>query len=138
MKESPPDAAEAEVHPGRVPGSKTGPDRFPVFPEGKNGLMGVGNHILWKSPNVTMADMANVLSFFAASEVRDRTGLKGKYEINMRWQQQPIEYFPNSPPFDGPTLEEALRDRLGLRLESKKGMGSVLVIDHVEKVPVEN
>ena len=37
----------------------------------------------------------------------------------------------------GPTLEEALRAQLGLRLESQKGPVSVLVVQHVER-PTEN
>jgi uncharacterized protein (TIGR03435 family) len=38
----------------------------------------------------------------------------------------------------GPTLQQALRDRLGLKLESKKGPMDILVLDHFEKVPTEN
>ena len=38
----------------------------------------------------------------------------------------------------GPTYAEALVSQLGLRLEAKKGMVEILVIDHVEKVPTEN
>jgi uncharacterized protein (TIGR03435 family) len=37
----------------------------------------------------------------------------------------------------GPTLMEALKDQLGLKLESTKGPVDVLVIDHVEE-PSEN
>jgi uncharacterized protein (TIGR03435 family) len=31
-----------------------------------------------------------------------------------------------------------VRDQLGLRLEKKKGQADVLVVDHAEKVPIEN
>jgi uncharacterized protein (TIGR03435 family) len=37
-----------------------------------------------------------------------------------------------------PTLQEAVQSQLGLKLESKKATAKILVIDHVEKVPVEN
>lgn len=38
----------------------------------------------------------------------------------------------------GPTLQQALRDQLGLKIESKKGPIDMLVIDHIEKTPSEN
>jgi len=33
---------------------------------------------------------------------------------------------------------KAVESKLGLKLESKKGMIDILVIDHIEKVPTEN
>jgi uncharacterized protein (TIGR03435 family) len=38
----------------------------------------------------------------------------------------------------GPTLMAAIQEQLGLKVESKKGAIDVLVIDHAEKLPVEN
>lgn len=38
----------------------------------------------------------------------------------------------------GPTLQQALQDQLGLRLESKKGPVDVIVVEHAEKLPTEN
>jgi uncharacterized protein (TIGR03435 family) len=38
----------------------------------------------------------------------------------------------------GPTIQQALRDQLGLKLELKKGPIETLVIDHVDKVPTAN
>jgi uncharacterized protein (TIGR03435 family) len=39
---------------------------------------------------------------------------------------------------DGPSLPTALQEQLGLRLESRKRPVDVLVVDHAEKVPVDN
>jgi uncharacterized protein (TIGR03435 family) len=36
------------------------------------------------------------------------------------------------------TLPEAIRSQLGLKLESKKSMIDVFVIDHLEKTPTED
>jgi uncharacterized protein (TIGR03435 family) len=44
---------------------------------------------------------------------------------------------PDNGP-SGPTLIHAVQDQLGLKLNSKKGPGDIVVVDHVEKVPIEN
>ena len=36
------------------------------------------------------------------------------------------------------TLTRALQEQLGLKLESKKGPIDTIVIDHMEKTPIEN
>jgi uncharacterized protein (TIGR03435 family) len=38
----------------------------------------------------------------------------------------------------GPGLFAALQAQLGLKLESKKGMAQVLVVDQCERMPAEN
>ena len=138
MHESAPDAPSAEVEWTRVPGSFIGSDRYPVFPAGKQGLMGVNNRLRWRSSNVTMADIVKVLRRALGSDVVDRTGLKGKYDIDMYWQQHPIEVLPAAPPFEGPDIQKAIQDSLGLKLEAKKGSVPVCVVDHIQKAPVEN
>jgi len=37
-----------------------------------------------------------------------------------------------------PSLFSALQEQLGLKLEQRKGPVELLVIDHLEKVPIEN
>ena len=37
-----------------------------------------------------------------------------------------------------PTLTEAVQQQLGLKLEQKKGMVDIVVVDHIEKTPTEN
>jgi uncharacterized protein (TIGR03435 family) len=38
----------------------------------------------------------------------------------------------------GPTFRQAVQDQLGLKLEVKKGIVPVMLIDHADKVPVAN
>ena len=42
------------------------------------------------------------------------------------------------PEVGRPTMQKALRDRLGLKLELKEGPIDMPAVDHVEKVPTEN
>jgi uncharacterized protein (TIGR03435 family) len=138
MPESAADAPAAEVSWSRVPGVSIGQDHYPVFPSGKYGLMGVNGYVRWRSSNVTLADIVRILRREMSSDVADGTGLTGKYDVDIYWQVRPIENIPSARPFDGPVIEKAIQDRLGLRLESKKGTVGVVVIDHIEKTPLEN
>lgn len=38
----------------------------------------------------------------------------------------------------GPTIQRALRDQLGLKLQRKKGPMETLIIDRIDRVPTEN
>jgi len=48
----------------------------------------------------------------------------------------PMASTPDGP--SNPNLFSALQEQLGLRLEQRKGPVELLVIDHLEKVPIEN
>jgi uncharacterized protein (TIGR03435 family) len=78
---------------------------------------------------VPMPELASVLQSITSRIVLERTGLAGRYDIDLKW-------FPGLTSVDdvaGPSLFTALREQLGLKLESAKGPVEVLVIDHVEK-----
>jgi uncharacterized protein (TIGR03435 family) len=62
--------------------------------------------------------------------VVDETGLSGTYDFAMEWTQ--VAQDGTRSDATAPTFEQALKEQLGLRLESKKGPVEVLVIDHVE------
>jgi uncharacterized protein (TIGR03435 family) len=62
--------------------------------------------------------------------VIDETGLVGTYDFVMEWVQATQD--GSAPEGGGPSFQEALKEQLGLRLESKKGPVEVLVIDKVE------
>jgi len=78
--------------------------------------------------SVSMAAFAVFLSQTGDYPVLDKTGLKGFYDLKLDWGTEP----------DGPSLADALRDQLGLKLETRRAPLEIIVVDHVEKVPTEN
>jgi bla regulator protein BlaR1 len=93
------------------------------------------------SRNTTMALFAESISGGAGRPVLDQTGINEKIDFILEWipeQYAPLLADGSAPPdWQGPTLQQALREQLGLKLESTKGPIQILVIDHVEK-PTEN
>ena len=87
-----------------------------------------------RSNRMQMNKLAMLLSRMTGFPVLDKTGLTGFYQFDLRYadERQPAE---NQV---GPSIFTAVQEQLGLKLESKKGPVEVLVIDHAEKVPLEN
>jgi bla regulator protein blaR1 len=98
-----------------------------------------------------MTALAELLTEQLGRPVVDKTGLTGIYDFKLQWTPdesqgvmfrgaEPGPQTPtstSSPDSSGPSVFTAIQEQLGLRLESQKGSGEVLVIDHVEK-PSEN
>jgi uncharacterized protein (TIGR03435 family) len=61
-------------------------------------------------------------------KVLDRTGLTGRYDIDLKWASVDD---PRNP--DGPSLFTAIQEELGLKLDPVKAPVDVLVIDHIER-----
>ena len=72
--------------------------------------------------------------------VVDKTGLKGRWDFEIDITAYGVkERRDGEPPVDPVSvLQDALPKQLGLRLEARKMPIEMLVIDHVEKSPVEN
>jgi len=64
--------------------------------------------------------------------VVDRTGLTGKFDWEVQWVPEDLRIGAAKPP-DGPSIFQAFRDQLGLKLEPTRDRVDVLVIDHVER-----
>jgi uncharacterized protein (TIGR03435 family) len=73
--------------------------------------------------------------------VLDRTGLTGKYDFFIEFTPMingPLPPGANfTPDPNGPTFLEALKEQLGIKLESQTGPVDSIVVDHVEQ-PSEN
>jgi uncharacterized protein (TIGR03435 family) len=92
--------------------------------------------------NTTMAQLAGALQHEIHLPVMDMTGLKGKYNFSldlMPYVGEPQQHLPGEPPPDAASIiSQAFSDQLGLRLEPRKAPLEMVVVDHAEKVPVEN
>ena len=84
--------------------------------------------------------LANSLSRFVGRVVVDRTGLTGNFEWTLEFTPDQSQMPPGgvppgvpAPPVDGPSLFTALKEQLGLKLESDHGPVRVLVIDSIEQ-----
>ena len=98
---------------------------------------------------ITMAELAGMLEPWTEQRiVRDRTGLTGRYDVELTWTPDRLGPLPPNAPEavvrareaidpNGPALSTALREQLGLRLEARKDTVDVLVVDRVER-PTDN
>lgn len=86
-----------------------------------------------KGESMLMPSLVGNLSPRAGRIIIDKTGLTGKYEVNLTWAE---ENDPNATG-TGPSLFTALEEQLGLKLEPAKALLDVVVIDHIER-PSEN
>jgi uncharacterized protein (TIGR03435 family) len=108
------------------------------------------------SGKTTMDGLVGMLSRSLDRPVLDHTELKDTYDISLQWTPDDRESGPMSglramvggggdhPPADNseggsaPSLFAALQEQLGLRLESTKGPVEIVVVDSIEKTPIEN
>jgi len=67
--------------------------------------------------------------------ILDQTGLKGEYDLQLQFSFSPPVDAPDIrvPGPGNPTLVEALKKQLGLRLVKRTGPVKILIVDHVEK-----
>lgn len=90
---------------------------------------------------VTIGVLVNQLSNQRLGRsVIDKTGLKGHYDFTLEWMPEGgimINGAPAPPPPPGSPAEAsiftAVQEQLGLKLEPRKDMLPVIVIDHIEK-----
>jgi uncharacterized protein (TIGR03435 family) len=120
-----------------------GPENYPpmcdsfVLIRRPNGTMLAGYR------NATMDQLAGSLSGIIGLgyTLVDRSGLSGRFDFTLAWAPEPTASAPSdaTPPPDplGPPPRLALRDQLGLKLESERATVKILVIDRVER-PSEN
>jgi uncharacterized protein (TIGR03435 family) len=94
----------------------------------------------------TMSHLIDVLANVFRAPIIDQTGLAGKYDVTVNM----AKYIPDmsggrgpggepaAPPDPQAIIMRGLQEELGLKLEPKKMAVDLVIIDHAEKVPVEN
>jgi uncharacterized protein (TIGR03435 family) len=92
--------------------------------------------------HITMAALADQLQEQSPRDfevvVVDQTGLSGAFDFKLDWTPAVRTATPSTDPSAGPTVFQAVAEQLGLKLESRKLPLPVIVIDRVDRVPVEN
>ncbi len=133
------------------PGGPTGNINMNFGPKGRQ-----------MSGKMTMAQLANALGNLTGKPVTDLTEMKGVYEVELNWMPDDREQggmglgkmaamgapppagagdaspHANEASDSGPSIFAALQEKLGLKLDPRKGPVEILVIDRAEKVPTEN
>lgn len=91
--------------------------------------------------DATMSDFAGWMQRYVMDRpVIDRTGVPGRYTFQLNWRSDEFQFVPIAPSLppepqssDLPDLYTALKQQLGLKMESARAPVEVLVIDHLEK-----
>jgi uncharacterized protein (TIGR03435 family) len=91
---------------------------------------------------ISMAGLADQLARELERPVVDKTGLTAVYDLKLEWtpDDQPAgksDGAPGAPPL-GPSIFTALQEQLGLKLQTQKAPVEIVVVDHVDRAPVEN
>jgi uncharacterized protein (TIGR03435 family) len=115
------------------------PDRSAALQPSCGGIRSVNGDLAGQ--NVTMEKLAETLSILTDRNVVNRTGLRGNFDLTLKFQARAGD-FGLSPSVDPdpsgpPSIFTALQEQLGLKLDSTTGPVDVIFIDHVER-PSEN
>lgn len=119
-------------------GPPPGPPDFGKAPQ-CGAMMAPGRMMSGGMPILTLATS---LSRLVGRVVVDKTGLTGNYDATFEFTPDQSQLPPGgignlppgvpAPPVDGPSLFTALKEQLGLKLDSDHGPVRVLVIDSIE------
>ena len=126
-----------------VPGKMRGPGARMMMENGEMKLDVVSQE---------MDALCDVLANQLGVQVEDRTGLTGVYDFSLEFAPDFSHMGgigpPPPPPRDGgvaaaaetagPTLETAIRQQLGLKLERSKGNADLLEIDKINRTPAKD
>lgn len=155
LTESPKTApADDETDGGRRPPGPPQRDKdgFPILRGGRGNLifMGPNGRLQMVSGHVTMAEFARNLSGMLGRPVVDQTGIQGEYDLKLEYTREGLPMprgMPAPPPGmmppaeggeAGPSIFTAVQERLGLKLDARKGPVDLIVVDSAEKTPTEN
>jgi uncharacterized protein (TIGR03435 family) len=110
------------------------PGQFPPTPCG--GFFMGPNHL--EGGKIGMEQFVGALSNLLGRPVIDKTGFKGTFDVKLDFSPEGTRMGGRGgapPDADNapPSIFTAIQDQFGLKLESQKAPGEILVIDHAEK-----
>jgi len=98
-----------------------------------------GAALVFEGHKMPLSRLTDIVASALKAPVRDGTGLTGFYDFKLDLRPYITPLQPGDPPRDPTDLViPALRDELGLKLESRRITLDVLVVGQVEKTPTEN
>jgi uncharacterized protein (TIGR03435 family) len=92
-----------------------------------------GNGSTFSGHGIETGNLASNLSGTVGRLIVDKTGLTGKYDVELKWSSEDNPGSGDS----GPSIFTALQEQLGLKLESTKAPVETIVVEHIDK-PSEN
>ncbi|WP_415198700.1 TIGR03435 family protein [Silvibacterium sp.] len=92
-----------------------------------------------KASGTTVAQLANAFAMILQQQVIDKTGLAGKYDVEMQWAPLNSRGGSDDAPADStaPSVYTAVKETLGLELKPTHGPEQVLVVDSAEAPTVD-
>jgi len=131
-----------------VPGIILDKDGFRKLPAGSPDIAGVDDNGITRmtARMSTIADLITMLKRPVGSRhIIDKTGLAGMYDFKMQYaatgsrnEGQPAPGPVDNVSDPAPDVFAALERQLGLKLVKTKALLDLMVIDHIDKVPIEN
>jgi uncharacterized protein (TIGR03435 family) len=115
-----------------------GKDRHPGLQAAEGGGEGsmTGAALVFEGHRMPLSRLTDIVSSALKVPVRDGTGLGGFYDFKLDLRPYITPLPPGAPPRDpADLLIPALRDELGLKLESRR---ITLDVDQAEKIPTAN
>jgi uncharacterized protein (TIGR03435 family) len=90
----------------------------------------------FKFQNGSLEGVAQMIEWAVKQPVVDKTGLTGKFDYDLK-------FTPQDAPVDSPfakygSIFAAVEEQLGLKLVKQPVPVDYLIIDHVDRVPIEN
>jgi uncharacterized protein (TIGR03435 family) len=108
---------------------KLGPGLKPSAPDTQPNMStnSTGSRAAMKISNMSMADIAAGLRRQAGRPVEDHTGLKGNFDFQIEWAPEETQDSAD------PSLFTVLKEQLGLKLQSAKGITEFVIIDQISQ-----
>jgi uncharacterized protein (TIGR03435 family) len=140
-------AGDAKSDPPGWGGSGKGPandnDGYPNIPKECNGCMSINaaGKARYHASKMSIKDFAEMAGNQLRMPVKDKTGLAAKYDITLSWNSGGGVSRRADADTDADvalSMETAIQQQLGLKLESKKGLVDIIVADKAERNPAEN